>query len=569
MKRNLFILPLLFFYAGAFSQTIEYFNNEWKKVSNKSKASYYRVIQYAGSGMPSGIVRDYYITGELQWQGNILMIDREGRDIYQGWCTWYHRNGQRSKMSFFNQGKLDSTTFYWDENGTLTREEDYQNNLLNGAWISYYPDGKVHYAAQYTNGVMDGRFYLEFDESGKRSMTFNENFSDNHNNWNLQKAKEYSTEIAANKLIMKTASSVRIGSYLYLPLPSATGFSLETSVYFEKGTTNTGHGLIWGFQDWDNYDYFVITANGYFQVGSFIKGIDMASIPWTYSANIRKGKAGNQLKVLKEGNEYLYLINTQLVGRSKFMDMAGKNLGSVITGGEQSVYFDKMLVKYEAEKNNAASGNEPSASEWLGNGSGILIDKSGLVATNYHVIQDAHVIEIDFTKGGKKYSFSAEVLKTDPGHDLALLRINDKRYDSFRPATLPYGVKLSASQTGSSIFALGYPMASILGDEIKFTDGKISAVTGLMGDSVTYQISVPIQPGNSGGPLFDEEGNLIGITNARAKLETQNVSYAIKVAWLLKLAGSSFIAPRNTIRLKRTEEKVNILSPFVPMIKIK
>jgi S1-C subfamily serine protease len=68
---------------------------------------------------------------------------------------------------------------------------------------------------------------------------------------------------------------------------------------------------------------------------------------------------------------------------------------------------------------------------------------------------------------------------------------------------------------GSNVFALGYPMAlSLMGEEVKFTDGKISSKTGFQGDITTYQISVPIQPGNSGGPLFDYDGNIVGITNA-------------------------------------------------------
>ena len=569
MRKILFIILLIGCYGNSFSQVIEYFNNDWKKIGNKGKAAYYRVINYGSNGLPTGVVRDYYITGELQWQGNILLIDKDGKDIYDGWCSWYYQNGKRLKLSFYKQGKLDSTSYYWDENGALIREEDYQNGLLHGVWISYYPDGKVKFLAKYDRGVMEGNYYIEYDETGKPTMTFNENFKDNHNKWPTQKSKDYGIEINPNKLVLKTAASWRIGSYVYLPLPPSASFSVESMVYFEKGSMNTGHGIIWGFQDWDNYDYFIITANGNFQAGSFIKGIDMPSIPWKYSANIRQGKTSNQLKILREGNEYWYLVNSQLVGKSTFLAMAGKSAGVFTSSGEKSVYFDRFKVRYDAGITaGPAEKGEPN-SGWLGNGSGILLDINGLVATNYHVIHDARVIEVEFSKGGKKYGFTATVIKKDAEHDLALLMINDKRYDSFKPAALPYGIKATPTYTGASIFALGYPMADILGDEIKFTDGKISATTGIKGDSVTYQISVPIQPGNSGGPLFDQEGNLIGITNARAKMETQNVSYAIKAAYLLKLAGSGFSAPKNAIKMKRLEDKVNILSMFVPMIKIK
>ena len=81
-------------------------------------------------------------------------------------------------------------------------------------------------------------------------------------------------------------------------------------------------------------------------------------------------------------------------------------------------------------------------------------------------------------------------------------------------------------------------MSDILGEEIKVTDGIISSKTGYQGDVVTYQISVPIQPGNSGGPLFDKNGNLVGITNEGVP-DAQNVGYAIKVSYLKNLLDSA------------------------------
>lgn len=569
MKKLLIVIKFALVTGVCFSQTTEYFTTDWIKTTDKSKASYYREITYSGSGSPVGVVKDHYMNGALQWQGMIAGFDNAGKEIFNGWCTWYNPNGLRSKLSYFNNGRLDSTTYYWDENGALIQEEDYSNGVLNGAWISYYPDGKTHYIGLFKNGEMQGGKYLAYDEDGNASVTLEDNFIDNHNNWKLANEKNYSISLSAGKITIKTAASQRLGSYVYLPLPDETNFSLETTVHFEKGTTNSGHGLIWGFQDWDNYDYFMVTANGYFQAGSFIKGINAPSIKWTYSPSLQKGKAANHIKVLKEGDEYLFLANTQLLGRAKYIKMAGKDVGMAFNDGEKSVYFEKLLVKYDVNPATAPIAKEQPNGGWLGNGSGILVDVNGLIATNFHVVQDAHIIEADFARSGKKYSFSAEVIKTDPVHDLALLKINDKRYDSFKPPALPFGIKTSRALTGSSIFALGYPMADVLGEEIKFTDGRISAGTGIQGDTVTYQISVPIQPGNSGGPLFDQDGNLIGITNARAKLETQNVSYAIKVAWLLQFGGEYIKKPANTIKQKSTEEKVSILSPFIPLIKIK
>jgi S1-C subfamily serine protease len=99
----------------------------------------------------------------------------------------------------------------------------------------------------------------------------------------------------------------------------------------------------------------------------------------------------------------------------------------------------------------------------------------------------------------------------------------------------------STKDTGSEVFALGYPMADVMGSEVKFTDGKISSKSGIQGDTRVYQISVPIQPGNSGGPLFDMEGNIVGITSSglnRDYFKSENVNYAIKASYLKTLMES-------------------------------
>ena len=99
-------------------------------------------------------------------------------------------------------------------------------------------------------------------------------------------------------------------------------------------------------------------------------------------------------------------------------------------------------------------------------------------------------------------------------------------------------VREYAEETGSEVFALGYPMADVMGTEVKFTDGKISSKSGIQGDVRVYQISVPIQPGNSGGPLFNMEGNVVGITSSglnRDYFKSENVNYAIKASYLKSL----------------------------------
>lgn len=210
---------------------------------------------------------------------------------------------------------------------------------------------------------------------------------------------------------------------------------------------------------------------------------------------------------------------------------------------------------------------------WAGNGTGIVLDSKGILATNYHVVKDASEIEVDFGKGDNRKSYRCEVLVTDKKNDLAIIRINDKRFSGF--AALPYTFKTSMAKVGDSVFALGYPKAlSMLGTEIKYTRGDISALSGAEGDLTTYTLSLSIQPGNSGGPLFDFNGNLIGITNAKiVSPDVDNVSYAIKSLYLkslIDLSSYSITLPTGTgLSGKPITEQIEILSDYVGLIKVR
>ena len=99
-------------------------------------------------------------------------------------------------------------------------------------------------------------------------------------------------------------------------------------------------------------------------------------------------------------------------------------------------------------------------------------------------------------------------------------------------------MKTFSSDVGEDIWVLGYPLTKTMGNEIKLTTGVISAKSGFEDDVTMYQISAPIQPGNSGGPVFDSKGNLIGIICAQHK-GAENVSYAIKCSYLRNLIENS------------------------------
>lgn len=203
-------------------------------------------------------------------------------------------------------------------------------------------------------------------------------------------------------------------------------------------------------------------------------------------------------------------------------------------------------------------------------GSGFIIS-GNIVATNYHVIEDAENIKIVLNTEEGPEEYKAKVLSVDKTNDLALLTIKDEKFSPLKPA--PYSIAYNIVDVGTSVFTMGYPLSKVLGKEVKITDGVISSKTGYEGDAVTYQISAPIQPGNSGGPLFDKRGHLIGITNAGiSSAAAENVGYAIKTPYLHNLIDSAPIDIVRTdgIDLTKTElpEMIKLYTPYIALIKV-
>lgn len=208
------------------------------------------------------------------------------------------------------------------------------------------------------------------------------------------------------------------------------------------------------------------------------------------------------------------------------------------------------------------AGAQPS--EWTGTGFAL---KDNYIVTNYHVVDGAKSISILGVNGSFNKSYSADVIASDKNNDLAILKVNGVTIPS---ANIPYSVKTNTAEVGEEVFVLGYPLTSTMGDEIKLTTGVVSSKSGFQGDVSLYQISAPIQPGNSGGPLFDSKGNVIGIVSAKHR-GAENVSYAIKSSYLRNLMESAVpnnILPQtNKIAAQNLSGKVKSAKNYVYYIK--
>lgn len=201
-------------------------------------------------------------------------------------------------------------------------------------------------------------------------------------------------------------------------------------------------------------------------------------------------------------------------------------------------------------------------------GTGFALSSNGFIATNYHVIENANSIKVRGVKGNFSAALNAKVIQSDQSADLAIIQIDDPNFADL--GKVPYPVVSSNSDVGEEVFALGYPLTNTMGEEVKLTTGVISANSGYQGNSKQYQISVPVQPGNSGGPLFDKNGRVVGIINSK-HTGTDNVSYAIKAR---NLIGMFYMIPdtpvldTNLMAGKTLPEKVRQAKNFVYIIEI-
>jgi S1-C subfamily serine protease len=199
-------------------------------------------------------------------------------------------------------------------------------------------------------------------------------------------------------------------------------------------------------------------------------------------------------------------------------------------------------------------------------GTGFALSSNGYVVTNYHVIQGADSVYVQNSDGE---AFKAKMIYIDPAYDLAVLQIIDPAFKDLD--VLPYSFKKSASDVGEDVFTIGFPR-----DDQVYGKGYVSAKNGYAGDTVAYQVSIPVNPGNSGGPLLDNRGNVIGIINGKQTM-VDGAAFAIKSTYILKsidaipqdsLDEKLTLSKRNNLSGLSRKEQFKKLEPFIYMVKV-
>lgn len=199
-------------------------------------------------------------------------------------------------------------------------------------------------------------------------------------------------------------------------------------------------------------------------------------------------------------------------------------------------------------------------------GTGFLISSGGYVATSYHVIRESDSVMIENAKFGP---LKASVIFSDPANDVSILKIEKRPDEMAQP--LPYTLSKVEASLAEDVYTLGYPR-----EDIVFGEGSVSALTGFKQNPNAYQVSVPVNPGNSGGPLLNTKGDLVGVISG-LQTETLGAAFAIKSTVLVEVIGQvttdstalPLVLPKqNAFKNASRVQQVKRWQDFVFMVKV-
>ena len=565
--------------------------NDLGRFINKSESAKYRVFTIDDDENIVGYVKEYETATDIllkKFQAKKLGVSSRLDDILIGEEINYYSDGNiNSKIVYYNPTLEKYSDFdkhtnvdmyeFNSENGKITRYVEVRNGKFQTA-LNYDVKEQlesIETMESSTNDLVSSRVTYEKNPQGGFDKVFRENFDTAFSK----------REFFWLEMDIATSKSVVLNNGYLLESKTDGGasrnpqhdfdfinndFSISLTISQLKSLDGIAQAAIvlGSHEDGGNgtNTYFEILEGGYKIYNSY-NGTKIPISEEYYSGVALNGKS--YLNILKLGKQIIFSLNGVKISASDYFPTKGE-INLAVFGNNNSAVFSDLIIKelnillpndlLKSTPNKGGNGFSAS-------GTGFFLSSIGYIITNNHVIEDAKEIYVDVNEDAVTKTYKAVLIKTDLKNDLAILKISKNM------PLLPYSLNNNQVDVGTSVFTLGYPYAlTYLGKEVKFTDGKISSKSGYENDVNTYQISVPVQPGNSGGPLFDSKGNLVGVVNAKFT-KGDNVSYAIKSSVLKTFLDLNSTVPKPSSILKTEEIPVTSLikklEKFVVLIKVK
>jgi serine protease Do len=263
--------------------------------------------------------------------------------------------------------------------------------------------------------------------------------------------------------------------------------------------------------------------------------------------------------------------------------MAAASISLIVMVSGLSIYHfafeNKVEVKEgtvgltEAEVSNMintsldAASKENSQPVSVNRATAFVLTMDGYLVTNYHVVAGKKTVTIQ-QKSDSLITFKANVIETDEKLDFALLKVADPKFDKF--PKVPYNISDKNVVLAQKIYSLGYPK-----NDIVYSDGAISSLSGYKGDTMFYQLNIISAPGQSGSPIMNEKGELLGILSSK-NLEQEGQTYCVKMKYILdhieKIKETNQDLDVKTVYKskltgKKLTDQVNTMLPFVFIVK--
>lgn len=247
---------------------------------------------------------------------------------------------------------------------------------------------------------------------------------------------------------------------------------------------------------------------------------------------VKENESGNPRRISLRQH---YLRTAAVAAGAALLATAGVNMWQTRSQENKSKYSELRKVRTEIEgikqsqsqiiKDLDSKANKP-AIENKYSGTGFALSNDGYLVTNYHVTEGADSLYIQ-TRDGHYYK--AFTVSYDAKADIAILKVESKKFRFSKQGSLPYTFASSKSGLGERIFTLGYPQ-----DEVVYSEGYISSRNGYQGDSMQYRLELPAEPGQSGAPVLDGSGNVIGIVTGKES-KSSSTTYAVSSKTMLRL----------------------------------
>jgi serine protease Do len=333
------------------------------------------------------------------------------------------------------------------------------------------------------------------------------------------------------------------------------------------------------------HTYFLQQMNRFDEVKNFKTILNDTHIHLGEKGLIRAPRLKGKAKVVYLYNRYkrVAAIAASIAGITALTISALVwSLSPVKPAGKEEVQllnrkFDNINQKFQQiEKQNKAldqkindvkdQNADAGHFTYTSGGTGFMVDAKGYLVTNAHVIKDATHVAVQSSNGSE---YVAKVVYSDADKDIAILKITDKNYKPL--SSVPYAIKKTSGDLAESIFTLGYPR-----NDIVYGDGYIASRTGVDGDTLSCQITVPANKGNSGSPILNKRGEVIGILSKKENA-VEGAAFALRSKYIIEALNQlqkdstykNIKAPAtSTLEGKNRTQQVKTISDYVFMVKV-